>query len=548
MKLWGIILAVGMAVLISPAVFSQGLANAANLIFIRQMVVVSEDGQMLLPYLSSYRVPSNTSKVWSEQAIELLDRAVRNDPDNTHLRWNLARINLAVGNASAASELLSTTDCRLHTEPLRYLDTLIAHSRADNYQTVITLYESLPLPSELETSSVSPFARQTSDLVALAYMARAKERMADSDKTSVLQDSQQALLKRPSDLYALYNLFKIQTQLGRLDLADIHRQELVQFSASGLEFADPRLADLTAEAISQLVADGLWTKTTALNVAATLVWRKPDSEGTLRLLQRLAKYYPNEPEWRSFLDEARWRNEQRQQPQGNVASLHSSLGSNVLPPSLSDTPQVVAEMLSMPQETIRLEQNLLPNSSFEEQADGQPLGWRGLTLAMNMPHDRALFYPGRDSFDSFSGTQSARISGLWIGKETSRGRPNSGFWLWDESGSANRLVPLESGETYVISFHYRTEWTEDNQVAIYLNAGTDPLSSFGGEYYLPATGGSWRKAVLVGTVGPAAKDYTVSPFLRLWGVGQVWFDDIELRSVSFLSSPPTLTRLLIGVR
>ena len=63
------------------------------------------------------------------------------------------------------------------------------------------------------------------------------------------------------------------------------------------------------------------------------------------------------------------------------------------------------------------------------------------------------------------------------------------------------------------------------------------MSSLNGEHFLPSTRGAWRRVLLVGPITSEdsedkdneTKDVTL--LLRLWGPGQVWFDDVEFKQI-----------------
>ncbi len=556
------LLALGGA-LIAPRFLAAGLTNAAQVLFSREVMARAQAH----PEWTADLFPELTVNTGLEPAHSMLQTALRFDPDSPLARWVL------------------------------YVETLTAHSQAGDHAGVIQMHESGPAPG------FSRINRRVNNIIALAYLERAKNWLATDRYTLARADLETSLTLRPGDLYALYHLLEIDTFAGNVQMASAWRDRLVHFSETGLYFPDERLADFAADAIYRLLSQGLWERSVALNSAALLTWRESGSPGTERLLRRFAAYYPTEPEWYYLLGEVfqrqgRWADAyaeyrhalaadptydpawlrlgitcealiQVQQsgctplmarefymaytsvhPDDVVAltkllGIERKLGMRTVEReaklnSLADERLLLAEQFNLAPEAIALGPNLITNPGFEVLSGSRPAGWHGSSHANNPPFDRALFRAGLDSLDSAQGNQSARVSGLWVGDQPERASPSEGFWAWNESQQSLRPIPLERDAIYVLSFNYRTAWMGVRGVTVYLNTRIPAGGSFGGEHAFPPTEGAWRQALLLGWTGDDSSG--VLPLLRLWGPGQVLFDNVELREVIVPSQ--TLSRFI----
>ncbi len=556
----GVLMLLVLALVLSSARFvAAGLTNAAQVLFSREVMARAQAHSEWAADL----FPALTMNTASEPARSMLALALLLDPDNPLARRAL------------------------------YFETMITYSQAGDHNGVIQLYEAL------SASDLSRPIQRLNDIVALAYLKRAGSWLAMDRYTSARSDLETSLALRPADLYALYHLLEIDTLAGNVQTTPVWHDRLVHFSETGLYFSDARLADLTADAISQLLSEGVWERSMALNSAALLAWREFRSPGTERLLSRLSERYPAEPEWHYLLGEifqrqGRWADayaEYRrtldadpgydpvwlrlgtvcealiQLPKagctwqmareyyaaysaahpGNVMALkrllmaEKQLGAATLEleaklHGVADERLILAEQLDLAPEAISLGRNLLANPGFEILSDSRAAGWRAVAMANYPPFDQALFYTGLDSLDSVEGDQSARVSGVWVGNIPERGSPRAGFWAWNDSKQTLRSIPVERGAVCVLGFYYRTAWIRDRGITVYLNAGTSPSGSFGGEHALPPTEGAWRQVFLLGVISDDSPS-SVSPFLRLWGPWQAWFDSVQLRQVMIPSHP-----------
>jgi hypothetical protein len=117
-----------------------------------------------------------------------------------------------------------------------------------------------------------------------------------------------------------------------------------------------------------------------------------------------------------------------------------------------------------------------------------------------------------------------RVDGFWIQKEKDLHPARAGYW--------HRPIKLKPDTPYVLSFYYRTRNLR-GKATIWVSGKPEVL--FKHDRMLPTTDGGWRKFIMVGW---SRKEGTnkVKPWLRSWGIGDVWFDGVKLREIIF--KPP----------
>jgi hypothetical protein len=122
---------------------------------------------------------------------------------------------------------------------------------------------------------------------------------------------------------------------------------------------------------------------------------------------------------------------------------------------------------------------------------------------------------------------AARIIGLRNGS-TGEGTTTYGEYRGEEF-----TLPL--GDGYMISVHYRSQSLDRGGL---LFVGED---SKGGvrltHSYLEDSSGKWRKVSIL--VPEQNREITVVPVVRNWGLGSIWFDDVQVQPI-WLSERATL--------
>jgi hypothetical protein len=183
----------------------------------------------------------------------------------------------------------------------------------------------------------------------------------------------------------------------------------------------------------------------------------------------------------------------------------------------TDDRRIVAELLGVPVEDVELGPNLIENGGFEVWKGGKPKGWAWLNMADGKTWNRALFVGGFDEFESYDGEKAMRVDGFWIQREKDLHPARAGYY--------HRAIALKPDTPYVLSFYYRTRNLSEGKAAIWAKV------LFAGDYMLPDTKGEWRRFVIMGwnRKGEVSK---IKPLLRSWGLGEVWFDGIELREIA----------------
>jgi tetratricopeptide (TPR) repeat protein len=108
---------------------------------------------------------------------------------------------------------------------------------------------------------------------------------------------------RPGDLYVNYQFWKQAREADDLASAAVYSETLAYFPMEAIHPADERLLEYAAEVVPSLLDAGLWDRDKTLNVVSFLVWQHNGAAGVERLLQRLDRRYPGEPEWPFYLGE-----------------------------------------------------------------------------------------------------------------------------------------------------------------------------------------------------------------------------------------------------
>jgi cytochrome c-type biogenesis protein CcmH/NrfG len=217
-------------------------------------------------------------------------RAVALDGDNLSVQWALGRAALAVGDVETAADALRPLMGTAGDNPLLYYDVLTALSYAGRHEDVITLYES---------SSPMQHTQAVNDAVALAYLERVREAGGEGGEEAI----ERAAQLRPADLYVNYYLWRTAMEAGDVEAGSVYSETLVYFPWEAIHPVDERLLSGVADAVPDLLAEGLWDRDKTLNVISFLMWQHSEATGVERLLERLIERYPTEPDWLFYLAE-----------------------------------------------------------------------------------------------------------------------------------------------------------------------------------------------------------------------------------------------------
>jgi hypothetical protein len=192
----------------------------------------------------------------------------------------------------------------------------------------------------------------------------------------------------------------------------------------------------------------------------------------------------------------------------------------------TDIRRVVAGLLSVPVEDVKLGPNLAKNGGFEEWEVGRPKWWVWSDMTGGL-RNKGLFVGGADGLDGYSG-RSTRISGLWLQSHEDHEPGRCGYWHWDEDRHDRRSIMLKASAPYILTFYYRTQELSNGEVTVWVSY--EPEVLFAGDYRLPATNGEWRYFVAVGW-NRADDESMIRPLVRSFAPGCTEFDEVQVRQI-----------------
>lgn len=170
---------------------------------------------------------------------------------------------------------------------------------------------------------------------------------------------------------------------------------------------------------------------------------------------------------------------------------------------------------------ITLGPNLVASGNFRGWDDQRTApGWAWIDQATGGKSNRALFVAAPDNLEPWAGP-SIRISGLW--RDADSAGATAAF------GARAPALSLEPRSAYLAACYYRTERVPDDGANVYVS--DDPMRLVpGGDIRLPATGGRWRRVVVL-VPNPSSASVTIIPLLRSASVGDIWFCGFEIRKI-----------------
>lgn len=189
-----------------------------------------------------------------------------------------------------------------------------------------------------------------------------------------------------------------------------------------------------------------------------------------------------------------------------------------------------ASALGVPESSVMLGENLVPNGDFEEWNDGQPTGWTWSEMASGNPWNRALFDGGAETLYGLS-PESVWVQGIWTQQDPQKESSRAGYWLFDSSTGDLRQIGLNPGSTYMVSLDYSVEKAGAPNATIWLSYNGSPC--WRNDLRLEATEGEWRHEVWV-CEPAAAGDDPLRPLLRLFGSGTVVYDNLQVREIALV--------------
>jgi tetratricopeptide (TPR) repeat protein len=217
-------------------------------------------------------------------------------------------------------------------------------------------------------------------------------------------------------------------------------------------------------------------------------------------------------------EERRGQREERTDETGEGETPAAVLGEALA--ERTDDRRIVAELLDVPVEDVRLGPNLMEDGGFSEWAGGRPRSWQWSAMFSREPFGSAAFLGAAETFLTLDGESAVRVDGLWLQQEERKSLPRAGFWY-------NDGITLTVDKPYLFSAYYRTARVPENGARIW-SGGPEILWAH--DHGLPASNGTWRHFVAVGWNGSGAKA-AIRPLVRSFSVGSVLFDQVEMRPV-----------------
>jgi tetratricopeptide (TPR) repeat protein len=552
------------------ALMSAVSSNAGMLMLCNGLMAQADSAPGTYPV---YRALDDTSV--AARAMRSLRRAIALNGDSLSARWALGRAALAAGDAeTAASTLEPLMGGKIGHNPLLYRDVLTALSYGGRPESVVALYESA---SSLQRTQA------ISDAVALAYLDLATRGQGDGGQGEVRQWLERARGLRPGDLYVNYCLWKQAREAGDMAAAAIYSETLAYFPLEAIHPADERLLNYAADAIPDLLEEGLWDRDKALNTVSFLVWQHNGAAGVERLLERLIERYSSEPDWPFYLAELYHRQGSLAQAEAayqqvlavDPAYTQAYLRLGMVAETGCKSPVVSCEGLEEAAGWYKQYSNMVPDdvlglrklaeiyetlgrpeaAVLREEFEARTSGQRIAAELLGVPEQNVELGPNlveNGEFDVWEGVNPVGWQpGFYLGRHGDSGLHVAGEDALATEGKAVRLVTLWGGLMpdgtrthaeyvgksfpvtdikYLVSLYYCSQhFTEGSGLAFlgdYVHSGGLVLAY----YSLPHSGGQWR---VVHTLvdGPSAST-SVVPLVRDWGVGQLWVQAFVVRSVA----------------
>lgn len=514
------------AALLMPKLFTRALVNYANVTSSHALLLIVEPG--VYPH---WKVGESSLPL--ARSLEFLELAYRIAPSDPTVQWGLGRTALALGRADeAAAVLQAKNDPVLLANPLRFLDTLVAHAYSGDKASVMALY-----PASKVMSGVR------SDVVALVYLMDAHNKIDAGDLEDAVPDLRQVITFRPFDLYANYYLWRYANQVGNLAEAAMRYKQLIYFPAEAVTAkSDSGLMEYVFEIFPHLLSDDLWGPDRSQNLMGYWVWQYPESPALRGLLESLALQFPKTVEWRFYLGELVQRlgqidlaKQYYQQAlsvdtdyvpaQDRLVQLGATLPLSSASVPLPETPQqnreLVAQMMGVPVAAVQLGSNLLQGDTFSTTKPGPPSGWLYSFAPGRLGWQ---FVAGEDALES---NGSARIVNLWWPAEDSI----SGYIPYAEYIGDPVVVPTP---WLMVSLWYKQQG-KPRDIGLVVIGTEGTWKPFFTETYLFNTAEGWSRLVVVGPTPRVPSN--LFPDIRNEGASNVWFHDIALYPIEVSVKP-----------
>ncbi|MDH7487652.1 MAG: tetratricopeptide repeat protein, partial [Anaerolineae bacterium] len=505
--------------------------------------------------LATYAALARPQAVWGDffQAVasRMKDGA---GVEDWYRHWALGRMYLVRGDDSAAaSELARAAEVAPDHDVWLSIDALNAYDRIGASDRFIACYEenrelivalAQPCASRLggcrgqailERGGYDPSDAASIDRVALNYFYEARrvwEAEGDRERALALLGKVRAI--RPDDLHAIYLEVRIREALGQAAEAEGLKGELRLFRVQ--PWLDARVGSLLGETALELVEEGVWDRTQALDYASVVVWQHPWEGSTERFVQALVEREPEEAEGLLLLGEWHRRRGEVEAARGvyrRVLELRPDhVGASVaLEEMEAARPEVawddrynLAAFLKVSAEAFEVGPDLLDEEAAGVQSpEDVYLGWApagSWRLDIREQARRSEYVPASFvvGFDELGyGGQAVRLQGLWVGEQEAGPAAWAGVWA--------NAVRLKAQTLYALSFAYKATG------AARLGFSEGQMAILQKDLTLQPTGGRWREVVVIGA-NWSDQPLQVTPVFRISGRGQVLLADIKLRELT----------------
>ena len=201
---------------------------------------------------------------------------------------------------------------------------------------------------------------------------------------------------------------------------------------------------------------------------------------------------------------------------------------------------VASQYLGMQHETLSIGPELVRNGDFETMTSCPTLnqastceidGWVPSDMADGIHWSNGLFVVGLDHSTSKVNPRTSsqlRIDGIFVEQNKLQEPARAGVLT-------QRPITLSANSTLLIELRYATQGTESILPSIYLT--TNPIDFSPKELYLPASPNHWSSVTIL-TQNLSSEELAISPILRLWSTGTVWFDDFSIREIRRTDGQP----------
>lgn len=357
-----------------------------------------------------------------------------------------------------------------------------------------------------------------------------------------------ALKERHNDAFATYYLLVSYSELGQDENTVATRQALQQVR---FDWED----DLGEQCniIADLLNRQVWNRDLALRMLALLVWKCAENPIAERIVSDLSSRHSDDARWIFYLAELYQRRgdnvkAERLYHEALPAERTYSEAAMRLNDLLGHQPapqvdvNLVSELLGVSSGQIRIGSDKIGNvSGISKGTESNLSGWKWDSYANAWVFGPGAFIGGLDAVITKSGYPSIRIDGLWTDSRIGFEAARAGFQLVDFDRVTARQVLLPARSGYLLIFNYKTQYDMDPKPEFWLS----PDLTIENAQFLPTTNGEWR--LFLGLVwNPGPDQRPISLLLRNWGMGVIWFDNVQLREVALPPEwQPPLQRYII---